>query len=809
MVLLFSGISYSQNKSMDLALRWKPSSLYDGKENLELKLIFKNKSNANIRLDEWDLFFNSMYPAVDSTTSSYKISDLRGNHFRIEFFNQNLLPNDSVEITYKTKYAISGISTVPNGFYLLKKSDQRTFVGIDDVTYEPIKVSNAENKAFLEKLYAKNELFNKSAPQIMIFPTPKYLKQLPGKFSINRILKLNASEEERALFERELSSILVFENDNSANADIKLVQNASLSKEVYTILISKEALTVEYSTAAGLFYALQSIKSLHKGLADKSHFPCLEVKDEPRYSYRGFMLDIARNFRDKSVVLKYLDLMAENKLNVFHFHFIEDEAWRIEIPGLPELTEVGAWRSPLHHFGNALKPAYGSGVNESKQYLTRQDFIDILKYAKERHIQVVPEIETPGHARASIKAMEYRYHKYMKAGNKQAAEEYLLHDLDDKSEYNTAQNFGDNVLNPALPSVYKFLDKVLTEFKSMYAEAGVSFEKVSLGGDEVPPGVWEKSPKIQELMEKEGLVNVYEVWSYYISKINDLCISKGLQMAGWEEIGMVNNGEGMVVNPEMPNKQNMQLDVWNNIIGGGQDDLVYKLANAGYPTVLISSSNTYFDMMWDTSFDEPGLKWATYADLYHSYSLFPEDYFANIHTYYSGAKLDKSYINMLVRLNDKGRSNFLGIKGGVFAETLLKDENLDYLTFPRFYVLAERAWSPRRVYESERSYDKKKFDVDYISFLNRVAKIELPSIASEVKFRLPRVGLKLENHVLHANLEYPGFTMYYTTDGTAPTLQSQLFDANSGIKVTSGQLISIAVIDEWGRVGIVSTLQIN
>ncbi|MGN0002034.1 MAG: family 20 glycosylhydrolase [Sphingobacterium composti] len=808
MISLFSGVSYSQNKSVDLALHWKPSSSYDGKENLELILTLKNKSNVNIHLDEWNLFFNSMYPAVELSNDSYKLVDLRGNHFKIEFFNQNLMPNDSIKITYTTKYAISGISTVPNGFYLLNKSDQKTFVGIEDVTYEPLKITHADNKTFLEKLYAKNESFKKSAPQIHIFPSPKYLKELSGQFSINRILKVSGDDKEVSLFEHELNRILVFERANSSNADIRLIHKESLSKEAYNMLISKESITLEYSTMSGLFYALQSIKSLHKGLIDKSHFPCMEVRDEPRYTYRGFMLDIARNFRDKSVVLKYLDLMAENKLNVFHFHFIEDEAWRIEIPGLPELTEVGAWRSPLHHFGNALKPAYGSGVNEAKQYLTREDFIEILKYAKERHIRVVPEIETPGHARASIKAMEYRYHKYMQAGNKQAAEEYLLHDLDDASEYNTAQNFGDNVLNPALPSVYKFLDKVLTEFKSMYVEAGVPFEKVSLGGDEVPPGVWEKSPRIQELMKREGLANVYQIWTYYISKINELCISKGLQMAGWEEIGMVNNGTGMVVNHDMPNKQNMQLDVWNNIIGGGQDDLVYRLANAGYPTVLISASNTYFDMMWDTSFEEPGLKWATYADLYHSYSLFPEDYFANIHTYYSGAKLNKSYINKLVRINEKGRSNFLGIKGGVFAETLLKDENLDYLAFPRFYVLAERAWSPRRVYENENSYDKKKFDVEYISFLNRIAKVELPSIANRVKFRLPRVGLKLDKNVLSANLEYPGFSVYYTTDGTTPSLKSNLFNTKNGIIVNEGQVISIAVVDEWGRTGVVSTLNI-
>ena len=807
--ILFSQLSFAQRNTDDVALHWKPSPSYNGKDNLGLILVIKNTGPKEFLLSQWDLFFNSMYPVLNSSNSDYTITDLRGNLFQVSF-QKSLQPNDSLQIDYVSKYPISGVSTLPNGFYLLNKTDKKTFVGISNVSYDKINLSTAANQEFLEKLYVKNSSYNKPTTPILIFPTPKYLKQTGGQFSLNRILKVYGNDRDLEVFARELNRLLISERVSSENdADIVLVSNAALGKEAYDLTISKKKIAIAYSTSTGLFYALQSLKSLYKGLDYKDKLPCLHVIDEPRYSYRGFMLDIARNYRDKSVVLKYLDVMAENKLNVLHFHFIEDEAWRIEIPGLPELTEVGAGRSPLYHKGHALQPAYGSGINETKNFLTRQDFIEILKYAKERNIKVVPEIETPGHARASIKAMEYRYHKFMHAGNKAAAEEYVLHDWDDKSEYNTAQNFGDNVLNPALPSVYRFLDKVLSEFQAMYAEAGVSFDKVSLGGDEVPPGVWENSPKIKDLMNKEGLSSVYQVWTYYITKINELCIAKGLQLAGWEEIGMVNKGSGMVPNPEMSNKQNMQLDVWNNIIGGGQDDLVYKLANAGFPTVLISASNTYFDMMWDTTFDEPGLNWATHADLYHSYSLFPEDYFANIHTYYRGEKLDKSYINKLERITDKGRANFLGIKGGVFAETLVEDANLDYLTFPRFYVLAERAWSARKSYESESTYNRNKFDKDYVSFVYRVGAVELPSISNSIAFRLPRIGLKLQGNTLLGNAEYGYFNVHYTTDGSVPSLTSLRFDLKNGITVRTGQKITVAAIDHKGRAGQISSLIIQ
>ena len=801
---------YAQNElSKTLSLNWRTAPAYDGKDNLSLILVLRNNSNDIIKLKEWDLFFNSMFPVLNSKTAHYDIEDLRGNFFKISF-HQNLAANDSLVVNYTSQYPIPGISTVPNGFYLLNRLDKKTTVALNRVDYQPIKRSIQSNIEFLENLYDRNKKYNKSTQDILIFPTPKYIKQLSGKFSLEKSYQLTGNVEYLELVEEQLAGVLKIGSDVHNNSGkIILTKTSSIKNESYNLKIDKNNLLIEFGDEAGLFYALKSIRSLHKGLEHKTYLPCLYVKDEPRYTYRGFMMDIARNFRTKEMVLKYLDIMAENKLNVFHFHFIDDEAWRIDIPGIPELIEVGAGRSPLYMNGESLLPAYGSGANTNKQYLTRQDFIEILRYANKRHIQVVPEIETPGHSRAAIRAMEYRYHKYKKEGNSAEAEKYLLHDLADQSEYNTAQNFGDNVLNPALPSVYRFLDKVLTEFKGMYEEAEVPFVKVSLGGDEVPPGVWEKSPQIAKLMKSENLSTVNDVWTYYINKINTLCISKGLQLAGWEEIGMVNKGKGMVANPDMPNKQNMQLDVWNNMIGAGQDDLVYKLANAGFPTVLISASNTYFDMMWDTSFDEPGLKWATYADLYHSYSLLPEDYFANIHTYYSGKKLDKSYINGLVRLTEKGRSNFLGIKGGVFAETLLEDKNLDYLAFPRFYVLVERAWAQRKDYESEATFSTSKFDQDYSRFMNRIAKVELPSIYDRVSYRLPRVALKQVKGKVFGNTEYPSFAMYYTLDGTNPTPKSAVLNSKTGINVKAGQKLRVAVIDESGRSGIVSSLDIE
>ena len=796
-----------------IALSWGPSPTYNGQDMLDLRLVLKNISADKLDLSKWDLWFNAMYPVLDTVTEKYSFSNERGNLFKLSFSDQILQPKDSLVMIYTTRYAISNISTVPNGFYFQNRLDQTKYYTVDHVSYAPIlQAADAQNKLNLE-LFDKNEKLNKGDASLLIFPTPKSLKVGNGTYKLPVTLRYFIQDgfeinldflDDIAAF-RQLELIPVGEKE--AQFVIKKVDG--INEEAYRLSVSNEGVFIEAGSDAGAFYGLQSLLSMLKYdsyLGDAPiELPFVKVEDEPRYSYRGFMMDIARNFKDKSTIFKYLDLMARYKLNVFHLHFIDDEGWRIEIPSLPELTMVGAMRSPSFKDGKALQPAYGSGGHPTVgHFLTRADFIEILKYANKRNIVVVPEIETPGHARAAIKAMQYRYERLVGQGNKSEAEKYLLHDLDDRSEYNSVQHFGDNVINPALPSTYVFLEQVIDEFVSMYKEANIPFKKISIGGDEVPNGVWTKSPKIDALMKSEGMQSVNEVWPYYIQRVNDICIAKGLNMAGWEEIGMVNEGQGMVVNPAIRNKSNIQVDVWNNVIGGGQEDLAYRLANAGYPTVLISASNMYFDMMWNTNFMEPGLKWATYADLFHSYSLLPEDFFANIDNYYSGEKLGKKVFNKRIRLTEKGKANFLGIKGGLWAETVQTEEQMDYLVFPRFFALAERAWSAKRSYENESRFDVKHIERDYTSFINKIGLDELPKIKSTVKFRLPAVGVKEVRGQVMANTEYPGFSIYYTVDGSLPTLNSQRYESDKPIAYRAGQTLAFAVVDAEGRVGQVS-----
>jgi len=800
----------------NLEVKWDFNENYNPKDNLALKIIVKNNDGQTLNLKGYDLWFNSMYPIEEKSVNEYSIHNRNGNLYSIDFSDNSVInAKDSLVIDYKSPYPITHSSLTPNGFYLQNRTNPKDIINIGHPAVAPLNISAEEQNKFLNELFERNA-YRVTKGEQLILPSPAKLKMGNGNYKFSQQVGYYINDHFNLAikpFEELAEQLNQFDFVDQAEKDaaIKILFKKGLGVEEYNLRVDSKGITIEASEAAGAFYALQSIKSMLTANQLKGKegitLPYVEINDKPRFAYRGFMMDIARNFKDLATIKKYIDVMGQYKINKLHLHFIDDEGWRLEIPSLPELTEIGSNQSPYYQDGTSIQPAYGSGTNVTgNHFLTKAQFQDLLKYAASKYITIIPEIETPGHARAAIKSMEKRYSRLMKEGKTKEAEEFLLYEAADKSEYSSAQYWDDNVMNPALPSVYHFLDVVLDDIKKMYEEVGLTLKVVSLGGDEVPAGSWEKSPAIQELMKKEGFKSVYEVWPYYVQKINEICASKGMEMAGWEEFGMVNKGKGMVVNETLPHL-NMQLDVWNNVIGGGHEDLVYKLANAGYKTIFISSANFYLDMVWDRDFREPGLKWAAISDLYNSFSLLPEDFFANMSITDPGKKLEKNYIASKVRLTEKGRSNILGVKAALWAETVLSAERMDYMLFPRLFALSERAWAPKRNWESDAKFNEKAFNQTYADFVNKVGLVELPKlslIANGFNYRLPSVGVNQKGDKLMANIEYPGFNIYYTTDGTEPKSGSQQY-STEGIKVKQGDKINLAVIDEKGRVGRVST----
>ena len=517
--------------------------------------------------------------------------------------------------------------------------------------------------------------------------------------------------------------------------------------------------------------------------------PAIRVVDAPRFGYRGFMLDVARNFHPKPVVLRTLDLLARYKLNVFHLHLTDDEGWRIELPSLPALTAVGARRGHTLDSGTHLPPAFGSGPDVDRPwgsgFYSRGDYVEILRYAAARHIEVIPELEMPGHARAAIKAM---------AGNQQ----YQLSDPEDRSVYTSAQGYHDNVMNPALESTYRFIERVVGELVAMHREAGVPLRHIHMGGDEVPAGVWEGSPAVQVYLKAHSLTSVDDLWFAFYGRVEQILKTQGLLPSGWEEIAVrKTHRAGQPTNIPNPDfaARGWRAYVWNNVPGGGAEDLAYRLANGGYDVVLSPVSNLYFDLAWNQNPEETGLDWGGYVDLRKPFQFIPFDYYRNV-------PVDPSEFVGKDRLTDYGRAHVVGIQGNLWSETLGAEGRLEYMLLPKLFGLAERAWAPDPDWAGER--DPARADSLYREgwsrFVNVLGQRELPRLDREVpgvNYRIPTPGLKVEDGVVRCSVELPGFILRYTTDGSEPTVRSALVRGPIPFRGT----IRVAAFTTRGRKG--------
>ena len=351
-----------------------------------------------------------------------------------------------------------------------------------------------------------------------------------------------------------------------------------MGAEAYTLQIS-EAAGVEMvaSEASGAFYGVQSLLALAKADTYKEKIktldlPTLAISDAPRFSYRGLHVDVSRNFQSKAALLKIIDVMSVYKLNKIHLHLTDDEGWRLEIDALPELTTVGAKRGHSPSEDTHLQPAYGSGPMVDKApgsgYYTKADFIEILRYAHARHVEVIPELNMPGHARAAIKSMEARYRRLMEAGQTEAAEAYLLTDFEDKSAYLSAQFYTDNTVCVCKESVYRFYEVAVDAVIAMYQEAGVPLSTIHTGGDEVPLGVWEASPDCAELIAQNAdLSSAADLQNYFLGRISKILSDRDLVTAGWEEIIMKKlPAGGWEPNTNYADTEILAY-VWNNLWG--------------------------------------------------------------------------------------------------------------------------------------------------------------------------------------------------------------------------------------------------
>jgi len=795
---------------------------YGDKAKMALTIV--NTGTEPLPATGWKLFFNGFLPTpvnADELRGGRVNGDLQylqpGTKFRA------IAPGDSVtvDIGYRR---VRNRTDFPVGFYVV--FDKKPATAFPVALTVDLKGHFAKtDQQLAERIYEQNQAIQPVPADKLtkVFPTPVSYRETGQSFTLTGQTVLVADKrfapeaDKLAGALAKLTGAKPALQTQATGNSISLRQKPGLAPEGYELQIGPDGVILTASTGAGMFYAVQSLQSLLPvGASGSVSLPGMVVSDSPRFPYRALMLDVARNFQPKAEVLKVLDVMGLYKMNTLHLHFSDDEGWRVEMPSLPELTSVGGTRSYSPEQKQSIYPSYGTGPDATNPagtgFYSKADFVEILAYATDRHIAVIPEIESPGHARAALRAMDARYERLMQAGNKADAERYLLRDLADKSTYRSVQDWNDNVIDVSLPSVYTFMERVVDDLRDMYKEARAPLTTIHFGGDEVPAGVWQKSPSVQRLIAQNPAVqSTDDLWQYYFGRLNQLVRSRGLSVSGWEEAGqkkIKENGRSRwVTNPAFAGEK-FRLNVWLNSPGSGSEDLAYRLANAGYQVILTPVTHLYLDMAYNTSSEEPGQYWGGYVDTDKPFSFIPYNYLRNLKDDRTGKRIDPARIKGREALTETGRKNIVGMESPLWSEKILTPEQLEYKLFPKFLAVAERAWAkdPAWATEPDNTRSDQLYGQAWSDFINVVARRELPRLdtyAGGFLYRVPTAGAKIVGGKLMANTQFPGMTIRYTTNGTEPTASSPAY--TGPIDVTGP--VKLKVFTAAGRSG--QTVTIN
>ncbi|MCC5938316.1 MAG: carbohydate-binding domain-containing protein [Lunatimonas sp.] len=805
----------------DIRIEWElVSNFLEESGQFEAKFVFHNEGTRDLGNTGWKLFFNMsprmILPYPDERVA--RISHINGDWYEISPGSDFALPaGGSVSFTYRGIEGVIKESDAPMGLYFVfydTDGNELEVLAFDQLSVAPFHKKEQllrgdmdfEEPASAMQRYADNEGLKvvDEADLHPIVPTPFQLQRRKGVFKLTAetgIYYADGLESEARYLRDKLLEItgvsLKLESGTGTDGDIRVgladIVVDGKKEEAYELDIAEKQIRIQGSDAAGAFYGVQSLLAwlgpeAYLGRKLPLDLKLARVLDAPRFHFRSLHMDVSRNFQTKETVLRMLDLMAHYKLNHFLFYTTEDEGWRLEIDGLPELTEVGAQRQHVADRGDpALHPAYGSGPfayadgKHGSGYYTKADFVEILKYAKERHITIIPELNFPGHARAAIKSMEARYNKYMELGDEEAANEYRLIDPDDSSEYLSAQAFKDNTVSVARESTYRFYEKVMDEIASMYEQAGLRLTKIHAGGDEVPEGAWTQSPMAADLLRQlPDIDDPKNLQAYFFRELLKRLEKLDVEVHVWEEMALKKMPDGNYVpNPEFVGKRVIPY-IWNNMFD--YPDMGYQLANAGYEVVLCNVSNFYFDLAYSNDPKEPGLYWAGFVNTKNAWTFAPFDWFKTTFQTSFGEKLDmETAAAGMVKIKPEARKNIIGVEAQLWSETIKGRDMVEYYTVPKIVGYAESAWAKERVWETTEQTASRNAQIaeGWNVFANTVARREFPKLSAwneGYHFRIAPPGAKLEDGKLYANVDFPGLEIRYTTDGSEPTPASILYE---------------------------------
>lgn len=762
------------------------------------------KSPVAFSGSEWRIYFSQMSPIFKDFSEAFDVVHHQGDLHYIEPTEK--LTTFNAEESYRIEFKggfwqISEHDSPPN-FYLVYKDAEpvtiestRAIVDAETgLEYLPhVKAFENKEKQFKRTaedkspvataayLYERNQSLEQSTLDVSsrLIPQPTSITADANKrkLDISEGLKLPQNSLGISLENPAVQRLLqlgVIVNQESEVA-INIEKETGLAKEAYELVISERSIDIKASDSVGAFYALQSIAGLYQ--VGNNDLPLLRISDHPRYSFRGLHLDVARNFRSKAFVFKLLDQMSAYKLNKLHLHLGDDEGWRVEIPDLPELTKLGAFRCHDLTESNCLLPQLGAGIdkqNSNNGFYSITDYQEILKAASERNIQVIPSFDMPGHSRAAVKSMQLRYKNLVAQGKLELAEEFLLSDPQDKSQYSSVQFYSDNTINVCRESSYHFLEKVVSEVALMHKNAGVPMDIYHIGADETP-GAWKESPDCKAFMALHDL-EVEELGGYFIERVSLFLEKEGIKVAAW------NDGLAEVKVKNMPSS--VQANAWTPLFWDGHK-AAHKMANQGWDVVVSIPDVTYFDFPYEADPKERGYYWGSrFTNTRQVFEFMPDN--LPIHAEIWGDRQSNPMeLDDTKQLDESGKlkseplkkgKSFVGMQAHLWSEMVRSDQIAEYLLFPRLMAIAERAWhkaewEPEYIYEGAvyskdsgffTQENKRLREADWRVFANLIGQKEMAKLErADWLFRLPTIGALVEDERLKISSPFPGLKIEY------------------------------------------------
>ena len=796
---------------------------------LDAKLTLKNKG-GKLNASGYTIFFSSIRKVLAVDSPEFTITPINGDLHKIEpkpglgRFNAD----ETKEIRFQAEYWMMSESDVMPRFYVtapgvrpiaFANTDTENLASFVAPFTNPLQtrrhpadqsvIATAATR-FAENASVRN--LGADAVAADVVPSPMAMTRGTGSLDLSHGIRVAASglaSDAVAAFRSRLARLNVPCDDFrgiplnvSVNPSHPAFQGKSTA-EAYTLAIDDAGITVVGGDARGAFWGLQTVAGLlPANVASSRSLPRVAIAyDAPRYSYRGVQLDLSRNFHPKAEVLKVLDQMAAYKLNTLHLHLTDDEGWRLEIPGLPELTSVGGKRCHDLAENSCLLPQLGSGPNDDTSgsgFLKRSDFVEIVAAAKARGIEVIPEFDMPGHARAAIKAMQARARR--------GDSSYLLSDPDDASSYLSIQNYNDNAINACRESAFTFVAKVMDEVGAMFTAGGSTLKTWHLGGDEVGGGAWTASPICNALYASGGAVkSANDVHEYFIRRVNALALARGFAIRGWQD-GLRKNvvaPDGTVskvfLDPATDFGGNaVSTNFWGTLFWW--DNSAYQLANAGYKVILTSPDFLYLDHPYEADPKERGYYWATrFTSVRKLFSYISGNLPSNAQI--SKDRMGGDYTAAFAGVASLDHpENIIGLEGPQWGETMRTDGQVDYMVFPRMLALAERAWhrgawEPADGNNVAATIDLAGLAADWERFANVLGHKELPKLdRAGVDYRVEVPGAAIQNGKLAMNVAMPGLALQYKAGGVWRT-----FDPMNPPSVTSTEVRAVASDGRQGR----------